>query len=1231
MNIPISYAQNFEDVMLCRALGAVGQGFYIDVGANDPVIDSVTKAFYDQGWRGINIEPLPSCHDMLARERPEDINLQCAAGAAAGELELWEPDIPGWASLSPEVIAQHQREGYRGVLHKVQVMTLTEICRQHVRGEIHFLKIDVEGCEADVIAGMDITRFRPWIIVVESTQPGTSVENHQQWERQILSRAYEFVYADGLNRFYIAGEHGALREKFRYPPNVFDNFIRHTQNETLFYAEKFKAWAQPLEARAQKAEALAQEAVTHAQEAEALAQEAEAQTREARARARKAEARAREAAEHARQRQAQLELLHRSTSWRVTRPLRVLKRLASGDFSPLRLIVSRTRQRARDDVNAALQYILRRPALCRALTHAIKSSPWLHRRLLHFIGSLDAPAAGPDLSPWAFRIYRALSTAAVATDTENTADDAEDTASTANTPSARPRLAYVSPLPPDPSGISSYSAELLPALGQWYEIEVIVTHPEMDDAWIREHCPIRTVEWFRAHAACFDRVLYHFGNSPFHQHMFALLDEIPGIVVLHDFFLSGVQAHRALFGATHVWEQALHASHGYRALAEQTPINEKVIDYPANLPVLQAAQGVIVHSDYARQLASYWYGNAAGRDWTILPHLRVPARQEARAKARETLGIAADAFLVCAFGIMGPTKLNDRLIEAWLASPLAADSRALLVFVGENSHDDHGHKITRMIRHGAGRIRITGWAKAAVFQQYLAAADVGVQLRAMSRGETSGTVLDCMNHGLATIVNAHGSLADLDTEGLWMLPDEFSDQELIDALITLWHDAGQRARLGEAARTIIATRHAPEICARQYAEAIERYAAAPGWTASLPMARKGADPYALAVTLARDFPPAPRHRQLLVDVSALARVDLRTGIQRVVRAVLEKWLDYDESWQVEPVYAVPEGYRYARRFTCDFLGIDKDWAEDALVDAWAGDVFFGLDFHNSAVPDRRAILEKWRDAGVGIGFLVYDLLPVTHPDFFPEGAAQIHQRWLETIAVFDFAIGISHSTAKALEDWLATSGTQRTRPLRIEYAHIGADLVASAPTRGLPSNAAAQLRAIKAKPSFLMVGTVEPRKGHADVLDAFDVLWKQRLDINLVIVGKEGWMVDALAKRLRTYAAHEPRLIWLENVSDEYLECLYGASIALIAASHAEGFGLPLIEAARHKLPIIARNIPVFHEVAGEYAYYFDHLAPAIEAWLEMYRQGRHPLSDNMPWLLWEESAQQLWSRVTQA
>ena len=160
--------------------------------------------------------------------------------------------------------------------------------------------------------------------------------------------------------------------------------------------------------------------------------------------------------------------------------------------------------------------------------------------------------------------------------------------------------------------------------------------------------------------------------------------------------------------------------------------------------------------------------------------------------------------------------------------------------------------------------------------------------------------------------------------------------------------------------------------------------------------------------------------------------------------------------------------------------------------------------------------------------------------------------------------------------------------MALGYFYPGADLVATQPSSGLPEKASAQLRAMQKTPTFVMVGTVEPRKGHALVLDAFERLWSEGVDADLVIVGRHGWMSDSLAARLKTHPQAGKRLSWLEQASDEYLEKIYDVSVALIAASAAEGFGLPLVEASQRGLPVIARDIPVFREVSGDYPTYFD-------------------------------------------
>ena len=809
----------------------------------------------------------------------------------------------------------------------------------------------------------------------------------------------------------------------------------------------------------------------------------------------------------------------------------------------------------------------------------------------------------------------------------------------------RPRLAYVSPLPPEKSGIADYSAELLPELARLYKIDVIVAQDTISDSWIKANCPIHTAQWFIENAERYERVLYHVGNSIFHGHMFGLLKAIPGVVLLHDFFLSGIACHVDVHGiAPGYWSKELYRSHGYRALCDRfqaKDIADVVWKYPCSLSVIQDSLGVIVHSPYSLRLLKEWYSEDPS-GWSVIPLLRDSRISGDKGVARDALGFEAGDFLVCAFGILGPIKLNHRLLRAWMKSRLVRDKKCHLVFVGENDAGEYGRECIELIRHNQMQenIRITGWADAHDYRQYLAAADVGVQLRTLSRGETSAAVLDCMNYGLATIVNANGSMADLDEKAVWKLPDKFCDEQLTEALETLWQDEACRHRLGGTARSIILRDHSPRICAERYGEVLERFYQVVGSSSpALPRAiaaihgcsSDDSDLIQMADAVANSFPQQHRKPQLLVDISELVQRDARSGIQRVVRSILSEWLHAPPTeYRVEPIYATMDrGYQYARHFTLGFLGLPDEALKDEPIEYAPGDVFVGLDLQPQVALAQRAFYQALRQQGVKVMFTVYDLLCVQTPQYFMEGSSDSFIRWLKVIAESDGAVCISKAVADELADWVKENGPARRWPFIIDWFHLGADMDNSTPTKGFLFDSGSVLDRIRSRDSFLMVGTLEPRKGHEQVLEAYEQLWQFGHDVHLVIVGKQGWMVETLAKRLRTHPELNKRLFWLEGISDEYLEKIYAACTCLIAASFGEGFGLPLIEAAQHKLPIMARDIPVFHEVAGEHAHYFNAedpkaLAQAIEAWLELYKSNQQPKSDMIPWLTWKQSAARL-------
>lgn len=390
---------------------------------------------------------------------------------------------------------------------------------------------------------------------------------------------------------------------------------------------------------------------------------------------------------------------------------------------------------------------------------------------------------------------------------------------------------------------------------------------------------------------------------------------------------------------------------------------------------------------------------------------------------------------------------------------------------------------------------------------------------------------------------------------------------------------------------------------------------------------------ALANRLAGTLLPS-RGKSLFLDVTELAQRDARSGVQRVVRNIAARLLREAEGWRIEPVYLDGDTFRYARSFTTRFLDLPPLGLADDPVDFQPDDVFVGLDLNVLMAEAAFDTLEMQRRRGLRVWFVVYDLLPLLMPDCFDPGLRLPFHRWIRKIAgISDGLVAISRSVADEIAAYLEGVRPPRSSPLQLTHFNLGGDLDGSTSSGEMRVEDARLIAELGGKTYFLKVGTIEPRKGHRQLVDAFDLLWREGRDVSLVLVGKAGWLTGDLVPHITAHAEFGKRLLWVQGAGDATLDRLYEGATAVIQASYGEGYGLPLIEAARHRKPIIARDIPVFRELAEGFATFFKGLTTSdisatIGAWLET-AADRRPQSDRMPWITWQQSAMELVAAVT--
>ncbi|WP_019895303.1 glycosyltransferase [Hydrogenovibrio halophilus] len=834
-----------------------------------------------------------------------------------------------------------------------------------------------------------------------------------------------------------------------------------------------------------------------------------------------------------------------------------------------------------------------------------------------------------------------------------------------------PTLAFVTPLPPQQTGIATYSAELLKELKRYFAITLINDGAEPQLPESLATLPIQDSDWFECHAPDFDYRVYQVGNSSFHRNMPNWISRFPGTVVLHDFFLGGLYSSLEATSNTTMseWDNTLHHAHGYAAImarkcpqpSQKSRLSDTEImqRYPGNLALLEDAGNVIVHADFPKKLYQAFYHRQPPNHWHTIPLVRTPQVFPDKTTARQTLNLPQADLVVCSFGVLAPSKFNLRLAQLWQTHQIG--QRAQLIFVGKHVLPDYQAALED-IQAQDPSISVTGWVDDHTYQNHLAAADIAVQLRTDTRGETSAAVLDAMNAGLPTLINRNGTMAELPEDSVSAIRDDFTDQELITALNQLLDSPQQRQHLSDRARQHIRTHHHPEHCARAYRKAITEAPEHPNQRLlntlqQLPAktwpALSDTDLKQWALTLNQTFTPARMRPVIHIDATATFSHNHKTGIERYAIRLIESLIENTPAdYELKLVKLCEHNgqWRYRSAHT-DWLALhcpSSQRADDASGEEWIapqpGDQLVTMDLamHQHFQAHQQGLYQQWQAQGAQLHATVFDLLPIQLPDCFPPGTDRVFERWLSMTQSFDGLFTISDTVASQIHDWLDRQTTDTNARPVITPLPLGSDLANDASTDPATQPNATGLDVPLPPDFFLTVGTIEPRKGHLDVLQAFETLWQDatpdQTSPGLVIVGQLGWQslpgqqqrnLPQIHARLKEMVKRYPdRCVWLTDVNDRQLQTLYRQAWGLIAPSLGEGLGLPLLEAMQAGLPILARDLPVFREIANDHARFFDQDKPEQNLYNSLKHWSAQPPTPSDPKAMAQKLATYRWQNT---
>ena len=778
----------------------------------------------------------------------------------------------------------------------------------------------------------------------------------------------------------------------------------------------------------------------------------------------------------------------------------------------------------------------------------------------------------------------------------------------------KPKIAMFTPLPPAQTGIADYSADLIPHLTKYADMDLFVE----DSCDVQFSCRgvrIHHHRTFKDLYANYNTVIYQLGNSPFHHYMLNYMSRYPGIVVLHDAYLGHLSNDPRT--AINFVRQTIRDYGGKaRKLVENLKQEERIVaemisQFTCSAVHAHRSLGVIVHSHFARELIYKDSHPSVCAEIRVLPQYRaaVPCSQKiSKIEARKKLNLPTDRFLVASFGHIASTKGILELIRGFLQTYCARSKSATLILVGQlegypNYITDYGKDVLDQIG-GSEDILVTNFVDSETYGAYLSAIDIGVQFRTVTRGETSGAMLNLIANGIPFIYNRLGAASELPEE-LSICLDDTDPAGIASAIDSLFTSRDLMEKFSTEIAKFNRDYLDGDVIGRQFIAASREMTArsedSQPAKVSNQIARslkRGHISEGLLEETAQSFINqefAEQPPRLLIDVSHIREIDLRTGVQRVVREIMRAaYVDEELSPRQPQAFAFSadglvfaDDYASAIGARCAFEKLDN---RSGPLQIQPFDQMVLADGSWHWANWMREPLHQLNKMGGSAFALVHDILPLNFPHLFHSHVVDSIKIWLELmVKECDGLICTSKSGADDLISYIRSNLQDQIKPnLRIGWAHLGSNPSVVADPADVTNLGLEMISLLRRPNVFLMVGTIEPRKGHSTVLEAFEAVWDQDIDATLVFVGKRGWSVEPLIRKMDNHPEKGRRFFEMGFVSDASLVSLYKNCRAAIIASVAEGFGLPIFEAANFGAPLILSDIPVFRELAQRSAKFFE-------------------------------------------